>query len=145
MKYPLTFYTDTRLVPEHAAAAARLCFIFIRPKFREDEGLYHHELLHVKQWFVVSVVSALILGMVSLSLLPLSIAVFGIMYSKWSHFRLMCEVSAYKKQSKYYTDPKQRLQKFAGFISDHYGLHVSKISIEKKLNNYKSIRDWFKS
>lgn len=50
MRWPLTIYTD-RILADWQGGQARGPLILIRPKYRGDEGIYRHELEHVKQWF----------------------------------------------------------------------------------------------
>lgn len=78
--------------------------IFLRPKYRNDEGLYRHELQHVKQWWFT-------LGFHSL------------FYTFSDVYKLWAEVEAYKVQAKCY--PDDRSEVFATFISTNYGLDVS--------------------
>lgn len=58
MRYPV-IYTDDLPV----GVGGRQCgpLIFIRPKYRDDEGLYRHELEHIKQaWTLLLVGHALL-------------------------------------------------------------------------------------
>lgn len=54
MRWPLVSYTDE--LPVGAAGDARGPFIRIRKGYEADEGLYQHELRHVKQWAIVGAV-----------------------------------------------------------------------------------------
>lgn len=103
MRWPLTFYTD-RFIRENSAACARGPLIFIRPKCKKDEGLYQHEMEHVKQWvFTLTLHSLLYL------LVP--------RYTLWS------EVRAYSVQAAYYEE--DRRPRFARFIAENYGLKIT--------------------
>ena len=51
MRWPLTFFTDA--LPEGRAGVTQGPVIRIRPRYRNDEGLYRHEYAHVKQFFVM--------------------------------------------------------------------------------------------
>lgn len=82
MRYPLVFYTKTFL-PEHAAGCARGPVIIIDPDKRGDEGLYQHELEHVKQ-----------------AALTLFIR-HALLYLFWRAYRQWAEVNAYAVQTKY--------------------------------------------
>jgi len=104
MRWPFTFYTDKGLL-EGAAGTARGPLIFIRPNKKDDEGLYQHELTHVKQWFAL-------LGFG-----------FGIGYRFFPLFRLWAEVQAYKKQAEYYED--DRLHRFAILLATKYNLNIT--------------------
>lgn len=130
MKYPLTFFWP-RFIPDHAAACARMCFIFIRPKYRDDEGLYQHELMHIKQWAFVTLVSALLLAAVYLPLVCASVAVHALLYLAVPKYKLMCEVQAYKKQLRYY--PDDRTVTFARFIANHYNLSITESQALERL------------
>jgi hypothetical protein len=55
--------------------------IVIEPKYKCDEGMLHHELTHVKQWYKN------IFGRKS--------------YNKDREYRLNCEIEAYVNQTKY--------------------------------------------
>ena len=112
MTYPLTFYTN-RFLPSWAAGATIGPFIFIRPHKKNDEGLYQHELTHVKQGFK-------------------GLFVFhSLLYLLVPKYRLACEVEAYKVQLKYYKDDRTSL--FAKFIAEKYKLKVSREEVEKML------------
>ena len=118
MKYPMTFYTD-KFVPNNSAACMRLIgifpVIFIRPKYKDDTGIYKHELEHVKQCF-----EHLLWGYV-----------FSYKFSK--KYRLWSEVEAYAEQAKHYTD--DRIPKFAKFIALHYNLDITEEAAEKELRS----------
>lgn len=81
MKWPLTFYTDKTL-SDWMGGATRGPVIVLRPEYEDDEGIYQHEFMHVKQWF-------------------LSCATLGLFYllSKWCRARI--EAQAYAKQTHY--------------------------------------------
>ena len=116
MTYPLTFYTD-KFVPEGSGACVRvllLPFILIRPKCEEDEGIYQHELTHVKQAFRC--------------ILP---PIHALIYQFNEKYRLKCEVEAYKKQLKYYED--DRTAKFAYAIANKYDLDVTMVEAVEML------------
>lgn len=103
MRWPLTFISES-FVPEGSAACARGPVIFIRPSFSGDDGLYRHEIEHVKQWFV-------------------SLGAHPILYALSKRYRLWAEVKAYRVQLK--SSPgKENL--FAGFIATKYRLDISK-------------------
>lgn len=107
MRYPLTFYTN-RFIPESAAGCMRVILlpvIFIRPKYRDDAGLYAHELEHVKQALRGLLIAHLLL------------------YQFSARYKLWAEVAAYRIQAKHYPDDRRPL--FARFIAQHYGLDVS--------------------
>jgi hypothetical protein len=78
--------------------------IRILESHKDDEGLYQHELMHVKQWFMT-----------------LSLHSFFYIFS--DKYKLWAEVQAYKKQAACYMD--DRKPKFARFIAMYYGLSIT--------------------
>lgn len=57
--------------------------ITIQPKYKCDEGILHHELEHVKQWYSGG------------------FSIYGLRYKKSKNYRLKCEAKAYLKQMDY--------------------------------------------
>lgn len=111
MKYPLTFYVNT--LPPGVQGAANGPVIRILKSRKHDEGLYQHELTHVKQWFR-------------------GLFIFhSLLYLLLPEYRLWAEVQAFKKQAKYYTD--DRIPLFAAAIATRYKLKISKENAEKLL------------
>ena len=129
MKYPV-FYWD-KGVAKGAAGTTRGPVIFIRPAYRDDKGLYEHELVHAKQFWVATLVSALLIAAVAPQWAMLSICVHGLLYLLYPQYRLAAEVQAYREQLKHYKDDRTKL--FASFIADHYGLKISKMKAEELL------------
>jgi len=126
--YPLTFFVKT--LPPNVGGCANGPVIRILESHRNDEGLYRHELEHVKQWFSLAVLSvplayALIhfglVDFIGLAVLPL--AFHTVLYKLSTAYRLWCEVSAYKVQALYYPDDRRPL--FAEFIAGYYGLNIT--------------------
>lgn len=107
MKYPLTFFVDN--LPNNMGGKVLVYWpiatIRILGKYRDDEGIYQHELLHVKQFYC-------------------TLGLHCLLYKFVPEYKLWAEVEAYKKQLKYYPDDKSEL--FAEFISTRYGLKVAK-------------------
>ena len=141
MQYPLTFITNL-LAVDGSAGCARGPFIFIRPEYESDFGLHEHELMHVKQWAVVTLISTIVLAvlfslMVDAPALPLMVVaaggVYRALYRISPKFKLWAEVMAYKKQLGYYTDDRSEL--FAGFITNSkiYNLKVEYNMVLNKL------------
>ena len=102
MRYPLTFYVDS--LPPGVGGCANGPVIRILKKYRNDEGIYRHELVHVKQWFF-------------------TLSLHSLLYLIIPEYRLWSEVEAYKEQLKYY--PDNRVHLFAKFIATNYGLIVT--------------------
>lgn len=104
----LTFYTDK--LPEGVAGAANGPFIRIRPEHKDDVGIKEHELEHVRQWWVCTILSAPILFFLNPVLVGLCIGIHPIMYLAIKRYRLWCEAEAYKIQMNH---PDKR----GGFLS----------------------------
>jgi hypothetical protein len=117
-------YTDD--MPQWMGGYAKWFYIAIRPKYREDKGIHAHELEHVKQWWITTILAALaIAGVCYYQQAPywyclLSLVAFDLLYSTFQRFKLQCEVWAYREQLKHYPDDRTAL--FAKFISTKYGL-----------------------
>lgn len=73
----IVIYTDR--VPRGSAGVANAFVVRIRPDYRDDRGLLVHELEHVRQWWVMPVISDLL-------------------YLFSRRYRLWAEVRAYRKQ-----------------------------------------------
>jgi hypothetical protein len=134
--YPLTFFVKS--LPPDIGGSANGPVIRILESNRHDEGLYKHELEHVKQWFRLAVLSvplayALInfglVDFIGLALIPM--ALHTLLYKFIHKYRLWCEVSAYRIQSKYYFD--DRRPAFANFVANYYNLKVTEAEVLKLL------------
>ena len=111
MKYPLVFYVNS--LPQGVNGRANGPVIRILKSRKGDEGLYQHELTHVKQWFI-------------------GLFIFhGLLYQFSQRYRLWAEVQAFKKQAKCY--PDDRIPLFAAAIATRYNLKISKENAEKLL------------
>lgn len=141
MTYPFTFYVDS-IAPD-VAGRTNGPIIRIDKRYKDDEGLLTHELVHVKQWFtlfLMGVLAALIMYFAPTSIDPsfwwvpvlIGSALHGLMYKFYKGYRLWCEVQAYKEQALYYSDDRREL--FAGFIAEHYNLGISKEQAYLDLN-----------
>jgi hypothetical protein len=111
MIYPLTFYVNS--LPPGVNGRANGPIIRILKSRKGDEGLYQHELTHVKQAF---------LGL---------FIVHALLYKFLPEYRLWAEVQAFKKQAEYY--PDDRIPLFAAAIATRYNLKISKENAEKLL------------
>ena len=80
MTYPLTFFVQS--LSGDAAGRANGPLIRILEKYRDDEGLYQHELMHVKQWFA-------------------TLGLHSALYFLYRPYRQWAEVQAYRKQMTY--------------------------------------------
>jgi hypothetical protein len=105
--------------------------ILIRPYLREDYGIYRHELVHVIQWLVLTLVTGAALYFIHPALVGLSIGTFGALHRFVPKFRLWAEVQAYREQAKHYKD--DRVTKFAGYLADSYDLDITTKEAEIRL------------
>ena len=110
MKYPFVFYVDS--LPGNAGGVAQGFVIRILKKYKDDYGIYKHELVHVKQWFF-------------------TFGIHSLLYLIFDWYKLVSEVEAYREQLKHYDD--DRTEMFASFIASDYGLSVSKEEVMEML------------
>jgi hypothetical protein len=129
-------YTDS--IEEGFGGTAQGPYIRIRPKYKDDKGLLAHELEHVKQWWIATILSAILIaaGLYHFQE-PLygaigSIGVHGILYKLIPAYRLWCEVQAHKVQAKY---SPHAIALFAKRIATKYDLNISTEEAEKLLKN----------
>lgn len=129
MRYPFIIYTDR--LPAEFAGCANAFVIRIRPKYKDDEGIYRHELKHVKQWFggmvmgaIVAVAFYQISDIAALTMLGYGLCQHSLLYLVSPDYRLEAEAEAYAKQAQYYQDDRRGL--FAEFIATSYGLDITK-------------------
>lgn len=101
MAYLLTFYVKS--LPPNVGGCANGPVIRILEKYRNDRGIYEHELVHVRQWFR-------------------TLGVHSLLYLFSKRYRFLSEVEAYKEQAKHYPDDRREL--FAWFISRDYKLNI---------------------
>jgi hypothetical protein len=97
--------------------------IAIDPDYADDEGLYQHELTHVKQWAVVTLATGIVLGLIWLPLAIMSPSVHAALYMFIRRYRCWCEARAFARQTKFY--PDDRSVKFAGFLHRNYNLDIT--------------------
>lgn len=126
--YPLTFFVKS-LGPD-TAGEARGPVIRILEKYRHDEGIYQHELMHVMQWAVWSILclpTAYVLyqlglfDYLGLAILPCTF--HQLLYKIMPAYRFWAEVEAYKVQALSYPDDRRPL--FAEFIAGYYDLNIT--------------------
>jgi hypothetical protein len=136
----ITRYTDD--LPAHAGGTASYFVIRIRPKYKGDKGLHEHELLHVAQWWVTTILSALLIaGVVWYTkqpvdyywLLLVAPMVYKLLYGYIYPFAIWCEVQCYRKQLQF-TDPKH-IPTFAKFMATKYHFDISQERAEKLLRS----------
>ena len=81
MTYPRTFYT-TRCLDAWQAGRCLGPIIIIRPKYKDDVGLYKHELEHIKQGFR-------------------TLGLHAILYNISDRYAMWAEAKAYAEQMKW--------------------------------------------
>ena len=101
----LKFVTDW-FIPKRFGAVTIAFIILIRPKYKNDIGLFEHEKVHVHQFWR-------------------SLGLFGLMYRFSKKKRLQYEVEAYRKQLEYETNKKASKKIFADFIANNYNLNIT--------------------
>ncbi len=133
----LTFYTDN--IPVGFGGFTRTFLVYIRPKYKDDVGLHEHEYMHVKQWWVTTIISCLAIYLASqhfgfeTGFSILGMAVYSLLYDIVPWFKLRMEVQAYRKQMQCY--PDDRSEYFATVIANKYEL---KVSVDKVLKMLKT-------
>jgi len=113
MRFPhLTIYSD-HLVKEGFAGKCYGFLIAIRPKYKNDVGLYEHEYVHVKQFYQ-------------------SFFTMGIWYELLHDKRLQYEAEAYAEQVKYGAS----IERMAFFMTAKYDLDVTVEQAKKEIERY---------
>ena len=102
------FVIYTSDLPENKGGVANGFIVRIKPKYKLDNGILQHELVHVKQWYR-------------------TFTFHSFLYLFNKKYRLSSEVEAYKEQLKHYPDDRTNL--FAKFIVEDYNLDVEQESI----------------
>jgi len=99
-----------------AKATTRGPFIFVDPEFKDDLGLVQHEQVHVDQFFR-------------------TFGLHALLYRFNKAYRLKAEIEAYKVQLQCYPidECEQRLDDYATFLAEHYGLNITKEQAAKLL------------
>ena len=121
----LIIYTEKGMTWQ--AGTAKAFLVKIKEKYAGDAGLLAHELTHVKIFWLVTLVSALLIYLTApIELLPLALAVKGLAYSFLPAWRLREEVICYRAQSNAYNDDKDRTSIFAALINARYDLDITK-------------------
>jgi len=128
MTYPLTFYVKS--LSPNTGGEARGPIIRILEKYRGDVGIHRHEIVHVGQWAVLSLLGLPIayilhqigrMDLMGVAFAPM--ALHGALYSFVPAYKLWAEVQCYREQAKHYAD--DRLPLFAEFIATHYNLDTT--------------------
>lgn len=108
------FYTD-KLVPMGGISYVfgPLCFILIKPKYKDDVGLHDHQMVHIYQHWR-------------------SFWVHHFKYNESDKYRFESEVEAYAVQYGAYPD-KKHFDLFVEFMLEKYKLAFCKKTIEDSL------------
>jgi len=112
----LVFYTD-RIIPERFGGYTTGILVFIRPKYKDDEGLLYHELTHVRQFYR-------------------TLGLHAILYLLSKRYRLKAEIEAYREQLKHppaVNNPEPYRELYAKFIATKYGLDISEREAQELL------------
>jgi hypothetical protein len=123
----ITRYTDN--LPAHVGGMAQGPYIRIRPKYKDDIGLHRHEEEHVRQWWVATIGSAVVIaGLAYQFQFPMfaaigSIGVHGLLYKFVPSYRLWAEVQAHKIQMEHYPDDLSAF--FGERIATLYNLKIT--------------------
>ena len=125
--WPLTFYVKS--LPPDVGGTANGPVIRILEKYRDDRGIYEHEVVHVMQWLVGTLIGCAgiaalcrLMPEIPLQAIILGAAVHPALYKLLPDYRLWAEAQAYKEQAKHYADDRKLL--FAEYISKYYGLNI---------------------
>lgn len=110
MTWPLTFFVKS--LPPGVGGCANGPVIRILEQYRNDRGIYEHELVHVRQWLF-------------------TLGIHSLLYLLVPAYKLWSEVQAYREQAKWYPDDRRPL--FARFIAENYGLNVDQAIVLEML------------
>ena len=97
--------------------------IAIDPDYADDEGLYQHELTHVKQWAAVTLAAGVVLGLIYMPLILCAPSIHAALYRFVRRYRGWCEAKAFGQQTKFY--PDDRSVKLAGYLHRNYDLDIT--------------------
>ena len=96
---PITIYSKS--VRGGFAGMSYGPIVLIDPSYRDDVGLHQHEYSHSLQWLIVTFLSAMFLGIISVIcgidpvIMIAAISVHGALYTMSQKYRLACELHAY--------------------------------------------------
>lgn len=130
-------YTDD--MPAWMGGYARWFYVAIRPKYREDKGIHAHELEHVKQWWLTTLLFAIMIAAIcyrteyTYAYVGLSLSAYQLLYTLVPWFKLHSELMCYREQMKHYSD--DRAPMFAKFIATKYNLSITAEEAEQLLRN----------
>jgi len=118
------------------AGGAKFIFIYINNKYKDDQGIINHELMHVKQFYRMSLLSlwGVVIYLMGGLMTPLVIGVIGfcahtILYRFSESYRYVAEVEAFKVQLKSYDrsemDYDATVRKLVYILVTRYNVDVS--------------------
>jgi hypothetical protein len=140
MKLPhIIFYTNN--LPINFGGVAQAFFIRIRPKYKDDKGLYEHEYTHVKQWYrwltiwLTAFSFAYFGGVVPFEYTPLAffgVGIHGLLYLLVPTYKLEAESEAYAAQVKHGAD----LDAMAYHLATWYGLNITQAQAKAEIEDW---------
>lgn len=129
------FYTDW--LPKSRGGIALGPVALIRPKYRNDEGITRHELVHVEQFYILWIMLAVAGAPLALwwfsdwtvvaKVVGLCVLGFPVLYLTSRSFRLAAEAAAYREQMCWPNSAGGYLSinKAAEFLTNRYWLGIS--------------------
>lgn len=131
----MIIYTDKTLASWQAGRQF-WCFAVIRPKYRGVQAIVEHEKEHIKQWWLVTFLSALAVGFFAFvaykhmgvtleQLAPLAVVpptMHALLYLTIRKYRQWAEVQAYRVSLSYRPD---QLDHYANVLATKYKLRIS--------------------
>lgn len=119
-------------LPPNTGGCANGPIVRLLTKYQNDEGILHHELEHVKQFWLLALQTSIIIFAVTRffkldpSFAILGIATHSLLYGFVKPYRYWAELKAYAVQLLYSNDKDKDLSLFGSYIADSYKLNVSK-------------------
>ena len=111
MRWPLTFIVED--LPHGFAGQVRGPVILIKDGYQSDEGLYQHEIVHLKQFLFKGLI------------------IHNLRYHFSDSYRYKCEIAGYRKQLEYWPEQKAL---YVSFICNRYNLDVDPDKVWKDLS-----------
>lgn len=111
--------------------------IVINPKYEHNEGIFAHEYEHLKQWYVMTILSvsvlllfAIFVSAFALLLLPFTVWVRRLVYNNITSYRQYAEVAAFQKQMAISPTDTDHYEKA---LASHYRLGITIAQARKLL------------
>lgn len=132
----MIIYTDKVFTKSWMAGRQIWFLIFIRPEFRGRQDLIEHEIVHRKQWWLTTLLTAVAVGFGAFvankhlgvtweQLAPLVVlppSTHALLYLTLKKYRLWAEVQAYRVSLAYRPD---QLDHYANVLATKYKLNIS--------------------